>query len=167
MIDKLGINLTSLIAQIVNLLILFFVLKKFIFQVVLDTIKNQKEKNRETEKKANFIEKEKEKIAKAKEKELAKAFKEGERIISQAKKEGEKIKKRITKEAKDEGERLIKNANLNVKNEEAKMREKMAKYSADLAVKIAAKLIRESLDEETHRDLIKKAFFDLKKIDYK
>jgi len=166
MIEQLGVNLTGLIAQIVNLLILFFVLKKFVFQAVVKIISQQKEKIKKTKKNAALIEREKENIAKRREKEIANALKEGDKFITQAKEEGKKIKKKIIKEAKEEKERMIKNAKQSIFREEIKMRQKVADYSADLAVKIATQLMQKSLNEKDQHQLIQKAFSHLKKVDF-
>ncbi len=162
--DKLGVDLVSILAQVVNFGILVFVLNKFVFKTVIQIVELSKKRTKETEDSAQKVKQELENLEKNKEKEMLRAKREATGVISQAKQEAESQKREIVTKAKNEAREIIKEAQVEIKNKEAKMKEGVKEYSANLAVKIASRLIAEFLDKEKQRLLIKRAITNLKKV---
>jgi len=161
---ELGLNLISLLAQIINFGILFLVLKKVVFKPVLKIIDGEKKKARQKEKQAEKIETEERKIEETKVKELTKARKKASQIIAQSQQEAKEQKGKIIAEAKAKANETIKEAETEIKQKEKKMKEELKEYSAKLAVKIASKLIADFLGKEEQEKLINKAIGNLKKV---
>ncbi len=163
--ETLGINLISFVSQLVNFIILFIVLKKLVFQTVIDLIAKQRKQARDTEKNQQEIAAERENIVKLKAKELAKVRHEAEILITKTKTETEKQKKTVLAEAEKKALRIMAEAKAETKAMETQLMKKAEDYSADLAVAIASKLIEEKLSSGKQQALIKKTIAGLKKVE--
>jgi F-type H+-transporting ATPase subunit b len=163
--ETLGINLISFVSQLVNFIILFIVLKKLVFQIVIDLIAKQRKQARDTEKNQQEIAAERENIVKLKAKELAQARHEAELLITKTKTETEKQKKTVLAEAEKKALRIMAEAKTETKAMETQLMKKAEGYSADLAVAIASKLIEEKLSSGKQQALIKKTIAGLKKVE--
>lgn len=115
--QKLGIDLVQLAAQLINIVILIFVLKKFLYRPVLKILDQRRESierglslEKQLEEKLKQVEeKEQERSRQARlevNKQLKTAEKEAKTVanelISQARKSAEKIRKQTREEAKQE-----------------------------------------------------------------
>lgn len=161
--EQLGVNLTGILAQIVNFSILFFILNKMVFKAILEIVDKERKKKAETEKYRQKIEKEWQEIEKRKGREMAKAKKEAGEIISQAKQKADKQRKEIIVQAKSDVRETLKEAAREIKSQERKMKAEAREFSANLAVKMASKLMAEFLDKGKQRLLVKKSILSLKK----
>ena len=110
LIRKLGIDWKLLVAQIVNFVILLFLLKKFLYKPLINLMNKRREKIIEGLEKAKKGEEEFVKIAELREKELAKIQKEAEGLIQKAKEIGDKKQQEILKEAEEKTKKIIEDA---------------------------------------------------------
>src|SRR3990167_6065185 len=102
-LKSFGIQPTLLLAQIVNFLIILFLLKKFFYKPIIKMLEDRKKRIEESLKNAQLIE---EKLKKTEEKSaliLQNAQKNAQDLLDSAKKETE----RITNEATVEGRKII------------------------------------------------------------
>ena len=81
LLHNLGIEPLLLIAQIVNFLLLLFILKKFLYNPVINMLNDRTKKIEESLKQAKEIEEKRIEIEKEKIKEILKARKEAEQIL--------------------------------------------------------------------------------------
>ena len=153
MLDKIGINPIYLAGQIVNFLILFFVLKSFVYKPVLKLLDERTKKISQGLKAAEENIKSKEKFEEQKKTELGKARKEVEKIIAEAKKEsqkqGELIIESARLEAKRQGEKEFMQFQQRLAEEEKALKEKVTKIALDLSKKI----LKDSLDSSTQKEV--------------
>ena len=164
MLDKIGINPIYLIGQIVNFLILFFVLKSFVFKPVLKLLDERTKKISQGLKAAEENIKSKEKFEEQKKTELGKARKEVEKIIAEAKKEsqkqGELIIESARLEAKRQGEKEFMQFQQRLAEEEKALKEKVTKIALDLSKKI----LKDSLDSSTQKEVFTRQVEKLNKL---
>lgn len=153
-LDKLGINVPSLIAQAVSFGILLFILYKVGYQRFLKTVD---ERSRRIKESLEAGEKAKQEAVQA-EQEVAKRIEEanlkGQKIVDQASKSAEAVKKKIEQDAKKQAEEIIQKAQVEIEHEKAAAFSELRKEVADLAVAVASKAISHSLDDKTHQELI-------------
>ncbi|MBM2824814.1 MAG: synthase subunit [Dehalococcoidales bacterium] len=152
----LGINLPTLLAQVVNFIILFGLLYLFAYKPVLRMLD---ERSRKVSESMAQIEHIKERDAQAEEeakKRIEAASKEGQELISRAVRTGEEVRRQAQAEAKKEGESLVARARTEIQRERDEAISELRQAFAELTILAAEKVIEKSLDKEAHRQLIEK-----------
>lgn len=154
--EGLGISLPTLIAQIINFIILLVILYFFAYKPVLRMLDERSRKIKES---IEEVQKVKEQAAQAEEefkKKVEAASKEGQEVISKAMRTGEEARQRAQLEAKQEAQVLVEKARAEIQRERSEAITELRQEFADLAVVAAEKVIEKSLDKESHRQLIDK-----------
>lgn len=105
--EKLGIDLKLLVVQIVNFVLLLFILKKVMYKPILEAIKKRKEELDLVEKQKNDIENSKKDLEIKQKKIISDALNEKDDILKNAKREAEAGKKRIIEKANMEAKELL------------------------------------------------------------
>jgi len=153
---ELGINVPTLLAQVVNVVILLVVLYFVAYKPVMRMLDERSNRIKDSMEQADAI---KEQAARSEEevkKQLAAASREGRERIDQSVKFGEQIKEKARQGARQEAEALITRARDEIKRERDEAISELRKEVADLTIAAAEKVIDRSLDKEAHRDLIDK-----------
>ncbi|ASW44059.1 F0F1 ATP synthase subunit B [Clostridium isatidis] len=150
----MSINPSTLIATIINFVILYLILKKFFFAKIAAIIEereeliNEKLDNAEEEiTKARILAIENEKI-------LKKAREEGKLITQQEKAKADKIYHEIIEEANEEAKVIILRARKEIAREREKAEAQLKTQVVDLAMELAEKIIEKNIDEDKNRELI-------------
>ena len=154
--EGLGINLPTLIAQIVNFLILFGLLYLVAYKPIMRMLDERSRKVKESMEQTESI---KEQAARAEEeaqKRIEAASKEGQEAVARAVRTGEEIRQKAQQEARPEAEALIAKARLEIQRERDEAIDELRKEFADLTIEAAGKVIEQELDREAHRQLIDK-----------
>jgi F-type H+-transporting ATPase subunit b len=155
-LSGLGINVPTLLAQIVNVVILLVVLYFVAYKPVMRMLDERSKRIKDSMEEADAI---KEQAVRAEEevkKQLAAASKEGRKRIDQSVKAGEEIREKAKQGARQEAEALIARAREEIKRERDEAISELRKEVADLTIAAAEKVIDRSLDKKAHRDLIDK-----------
>lgn len=153
-VAKLGINVPSLVAQIINFAILLTLLYLFAYKPITRMLDKRSEKIKES---MDQAEKVRQQTAQAEENikaQLEASRKEGQALIAQASQMGERLKEEARKEAKQEAEAVIVRARTEIQREREEAADALRREFADLAIRAAEKVISQSLDRESHRRLI-------------
>lgn len=162
----LDINIWNFIWSAVNLILLFILLKIFLFKPIgkimdertraiqddIDSAKKSKEEAEALKKEYN------ESISEAKEK--------AQEIIMKAHEDAESEKSVILKKSQEEADQLIIDANKTIENERRRVLSQAQTQIADLAIEAASKIIGENLDDEKNRRLVDK-FLSEEEVDIK
>ena len=153
-IGALGINLPSLIAQLINFTILLIVLgwafKKFLFPMLDERRKRiQEGLEASDEAKKRLALTETETAA-----ELDKARQEGQGLIGQAQQMSARIQEEARQSARAETETLLERARSEIQLERDAAIADLRREFADLTITAAERVIRRSLDRTAHRELI-------------
>lgn len=158
-----GVNPVILIAQIVNFLIILFLLKKFMYKPVLDILKKREQQVKDGFKNAEEAER---KLSEAEEKEkqiIHKAKESAQKIISDAKSEAEDLKTKASDEAKKETDRMLSQARLTMQLEEKTTEEKLTQKVGQIALTLLEKSLTEIFGEKEQKIILKKATSVLEK----
>jgi len=153
----LGINLPTLVAQIVNVVILLGLLYLVAYKPVMRMLDERSQRVKESMEQTDAI---KEQAARAEEevkKQLEAASREGQERIAQAIQIGEDVKQKAQQEARQEAETLISRGRTEIQRERDEAIDELRKEVADLTILAAGKVIERSLDKKAHRELIDKA----------
>ena len=162
LLGKLGISLGYLIVQILNFVIMFWVLKKFAYPAILGMLEKRREiiaKGLEdarvaAEARAN-AEKEAEKI-------LAEARAKASQIVREASERAEAVGREVKAEAEAEAARIREEAVASAQAERERILRELRGQVAMLAIAAAQKLIGAALDEQRQRQLLDEFFSGIK-----
>lgn len=154
--DGLGINLSTLLAQIVNFIILFALLYFLAYKPILKMLDNRstkiKESMEQTEQIKNQAERAEEKVSR----QIDVARQQGQEILAQASKTGDELRLKAQQDARQDTEILINRARKEIRLERDEAIDNLRHEFADLTIKAAEKVIEHSLDKQAHRELIDK-----------
>ncbi len=153
-IGALGINLPSLIAQLINFTLLLIVLgwacKRFLFPLLDERRKRiQEGLDAAEESKRKLTETESETAA-----EMEKARQEGQGLIGQAQQMSARIQEEARVGARTEAETLLERARSEIQLERDAAIADLRREFADLTITAAERVIRRSLDRKAHQELI-------------
>ncbi len=122
-LGNLGIDVKLLAAQIINFGLLVWLLNRFLYKPVMESIERADEKMKQAQIQKEALEKEKESFRSQKEEEIASVKERAKDIINEAEGVAEEIKSRNLKEAEEEKKLVIKQIRSRLKeieNETAK-----------------------------------------------
>ncbi len=150
----LDIDHWNFIWAAVNFILLFILLKIFLFKPVgkiMDertrTIQDDLDAAKKSKEEAEALKKEYEdSISEAKEK--------AQEIIMKAHEDAESEKTAILKKSQEEADQMISDANKTIENERKRVLAQAQTQIADLAIEAASKIIGENLDDEKNRRLV-------------
>jgi len=154
--EGLGINLPTLLAQLVNFFILFALLYFFAYKPILRMFDERSRKIRESVEQAEQVREEATRAEEENRKKLDAAAKEGQDAIARAMRAGDEARQRAEQEAKEQAGTLVDRARLDIQRERDEAIGELRQEFADLAMVAAEKVIEKSLDKEAHLELIDK-----------
>lgn len=152
----LGINVPTLLAQIVNFGILFGLLYLVAYKPILRMLDERSRKVKESMEQAEHVAKQAERAEEEVQKQMKLARKEGEEVIARAMRTGEEARQQARQEAEKQAESLINRAQVEIQRERDGAIGELRKEFADLTILAAEKVIDRSLDKKAHRQLIDK-----------
>ncbi len=160
---QFGIEPVLLIAQIVNFLIILFLLKKFLYKPVQNLLSERKKTIKEGLEKAEegrlLLEK-----ARLEEKEiLKKAQEKSEKIIENAKNQALELVNAAKEEVKIETQRMIGEAKDQIQKEADKIQDSLISHVSALSVDFLKKALSQTLDKESQKEILNKTIHTLKK----
>ncbi|MFP4456777.1 MAG: F0F1 ATP synthase subunit B [Clostridia bacterium] len=150
----MDIDIRNIIFQIINTLILFFVLRKIFFKPVTkflderqNTIKNKIDRTEEDLKEAA-------KLKEEYEQKLREARQEALSIMDSASSQGEKKREEIISQARTEAERIKEKASAEIESEKEQALTYLRDHLAELATSAASVVLEKSLDTESQAHLV-------------
>ena len=161
LLKNFGFDPVLLSAQVINFLIILFVLKRFLYKPLLDMLKKRQKTIEEGLKQA---EEARITLESAEEKEreiLKKARITADSMLEEAKKEAETQAKKIEEEAKKEAESIIADAQKKIEISEKETERKLATYVSKLAIELITQSSKTLFSEKEQKEITENA---LKKI---
>ncbi len=152
----LGINVPTLLAQIVNVVILLMVLYFVAYKPVMRMLDERSKRIRDSMEQADAIKEQTARTEQEVKKQLEAADKEGQKRIARAAQAGEEIREKARQGARQDAEALIARARRDIQQERDEAISEIRKEVADLTIMAAEKVIDRSLDKKAHRELIDK-----------
>jgi len=157
LLTNLGINGKLLLAQIVNFLVLLFVLKKFAYGPVLKLLEKRTKKIEKGLKDAEEAQKKLVEITEKEKEVLAKARKQAQEIVANAEKVALKNKEEIVVAAKQQSEKILVDAEKKIELEKNKMLLEVKTEIGGLVAVATEKIIGEKMDSQKDKELIERA----------
>lgn len=152
----LGINIPTLLAQIINVVILLVVLYFVAYKPVMRMLDKRSKRIKDSVEQAESIQEQAARTEEEVKKQLEAASREGQKRIAQAEKAGEEMRGKARQSAKQEAEVIITQARGEIQRERDEAISEIRKEVADLTIAAAEKVIDRSLDKKAHRELIDK-----------
>lgn len=151
---SLGINLPLLVVFIINFIILFVLLRLFLYKPVLKMLDERAKRTKEGMELAEATKKEYEQAKGEVQKQIEKGRQEAQAIIAQALQTGERLKEESRQEATKQAQAILDRTRTELETERDKIIQEMRREFVDISITAAEKVIRETLDKEKHRKLI-------------
>ena len=151
---SLGINLPLLVVFIINFILLFVLLRIFLYKPVLKMLDERAQRTKEGMELAEATKKEYEQAKGEVQKQIEKGRQETQAIIAQAMQVGERLKEESRQEAAKQAQTIIDRTRTELETERDKIVEDLRREFVDISIAAAEKVIKETLDREKHRKLI-------------
>lgn len=152
--EIITVNIWQIVVSLLNLLILFVIVKKFLYKPIKKTLSEREKKLEDKYTEAD----ERLENAKVTEQELNEKLSlaevTAEQIISDATAAGESRKAEITKEAEAKAEDIVRLAKAEAELEKKKAQSDIKAQIVDVSVLLSEKLIEREIKEEDHHNLI-------------
>jgi F-type H+-transporting ATPase subunit b len=153
-LEKLGLNTTWLLAQIVNFGLLLFVLWRFAYRPVLKMLDDRKQKIQASLDYAEQVKRDAANQQKEFEKKLDETRREIQAASAAASQAGEKEREVILAQARDEARKLVEQAKSQIDYERKQMLSDLREEVVRLSMLTSQKVIGQSLDEKAHHRLV-------------
>jgi F-type H+-transporting ATPase subunit b len=163
-VEGLGINLPTLIAQIINFFILLGLLYLVAYKPIMRMLDERSRRVKESMEKTEFIKQQAEHAEEEVKKQLEAASKEGQEILARVARTGEEMRQKAQQEAKQDAEILIARARQEIQRERERAIQDLREEFADLTILAAGKVIDRTLDKESHRQLIDRVLEESKSL---
>ena len=154
-LESLGFEFPKFLWQVVNFLILLFLLKKFAYKPILDMLDERKKSIEDAINNAETAKNEAEKMRKEYETRLAEAKQEAQEIMAKATKLGEEMKREIVDNAQSEATKAIQKAQEEINREKDQAIAALRDEVAVLAVMAAGQVLGKTISVEDHEKLVK------------
>lgn len=153
-LELISLNIWHIIATIANLLILFFILKKFLWKPVKKVMAERQgqvdEIYKNAEESAAIAERDKQLYAEK----LNNAQAEAENIIKTAAVRADRISDGIIADAKEKADQTLKKAESDIELEKKKAMNDLKNEISGISMEIAKNVIGREINEKDHKDLI-------------
>ena len=150
----LGINIGSLVAQLVAFIILLLVLQRFAFPVLTKTLDERQAKIREGVENAERASQSLKDAEKRVEALMNDARLESQKVIATATQAAERLKADIEAQAQQRGREIEQQAAKRIEQQIAQAKAELRAHVADLSIAAAERVIGQSLDSATNRRLV-------------
>lgn len=161
-LENFGFNPLMLGAQIVNFLVIFFVLKRFAFKPILQTLKKREETIKEGLRQAEDSRKLLEKVQEDEKNILKKAQLEGSKMVMDAKKQSQMMIKDAKEAAKIQTQHMIEEAKAQIGVETKLAEARLVKTVNTLAMDYLKKSLSGLFGEKEQGEIMQKAVKKLK-----
>lgn len=159
--DKLGIEPTLLAAQVVNFLVIIFVLQKLLYKPILTMLEKRRREIADGVALTAKLKSEEEKLKEMTEKALSKAREDALLIIEDAKKQAKEVEKELLAEAHAQAAAVIARGKLEAEEAHKSAKKAIAGEAVDLTVIMAKRLLSSVMGAKEQHALISKRIKDL------
>ena len=153
-IKNFGLDPIMLVAQIVNFLIVLFLLKRFLYKPVLETLKKREDTIKEGLKQA-----EEGRLV------LEKSLEEERKILEDARDQSDQIGKQLEDESRLRAEKILTDAQSQISQETREAEKRLAERINQLSIDLLTKSVKEMFDEKEEKLIINRALKKIKKAD--
>lgn len=150
----LSIEPGLIIWTIVIFIILLFILKKFAWKPLLNSLNNREEQIKQNIDRAEKLKQESEQIFKEHQEKIKSAEHESRRILNEGKELADKLRNDILNKSNEEARRIIQQAKVEIEREKQAALNSLKDEIGNLAILAAGKIIDENLDKDKQQKII-------------
>ncbi len=162
-VKEFGLNPYLLAAQIVNFLIILYILKKLLYKSVLDMLKKRSDSIKEGIKQAEEGRLTLEKALEEEKKILKKAQDQSRKIVDDANTQAVSISKEIEENSRKQAEKILEEAKRQIEQEAKDTERRLSENVTNLSIELIKKSVGELFGEREQKQLIEKAAKQLSK----
>lgn len=152
--EFLNINFFTALFTLVNTLVLFFVLKKFLWKPVMNMITDRQKEIDDLYADAGKDRQEAQQLRSRYEEEIANAQQTGDRIVKDAVARGQRREEEILRQANAEADAIRRKAQEDIERDKKKAVDDAKGEIAGLALDIAGKVVGQSMNDHAHAALV-------------
>ena len=161
-LGRIGFEWRMGLFNLINFLIIFYILKKLFFGSITKTLNDRQEKIQEGIDNAKKAETEL-KMAESRAQEIIDKSKvEGNKIIDKASEEAKQVGERLRDKAKQEIDLLVKQAKKNIEIDQKEMRQALHLETVGIVIQAVEKLLGEKMDEKKDKEFVEGMLKNLK-----
>ncbi|MBI3740517.1 MAG: F0F1 ATP synthase subunit B [Chloroflexi bacterium] len=153
-LTKLGLNPAWLLAQLVNFVLLFLILRAVAFKPILNMLDTRKKKIQESLEYADKVKRDAENQQKEFERKLEETRKQNQAAVAAASGVAEKEREAILAQARADARKLVEQAKEQIEYERKQMQAQVRDEVVRLSLAAAQKVLSQQLDEKAHRQLV-------------
>src|ERR671919_2603008 len=154
MFEAFGINGVALLFQVINFLLLLYLLNRFLFKPVLKLLDEREQRIRKGLEDAEAAAHDRELAKAEREAAMDEARKEAQAMIARATKIADDSRAEILAEAKEQAEKVTTRAREEITAEKERAMAELRATVADLALEAAGRLVRSEMNQTTQRRLV-------------
>ena len=156
-ITDLGVNIPTLIGQILSFTVLLLLLRAFLYKPVLAILDERRRKIEEGLAAAEQGRERELEASKAAQEQLDAARREGQAIVQQAQQVSQRIQEEARTSAQTQADALLERARSEIQLERDNAISELRREFADLTITAAEKVVGQALDRSAHQRLINEA----------
>lgn len=160
-LDVISINLWQVLISLCNLLILFWILKRFLFRPVKKVLNERQAALDEQYQKAEQAEQEADSHRRDWEQKMAGADAEADRILQTAQQRADQRSRQTLEEARENADAILKNAQAQAVLERQKAEAEIKQDIVDVSTLLTEKVLQREIRPEDHRALIDAALAEM------
>jgi F-type H+-transporting ATPase subunit b len=162
-VKTFGLNPVLLAAQIVNFLIVFILLKKFLYKPVLEVLRKRQITIKEGLKQTEEARIKLEKIVIEETNILRQAQLQSRKIIEDAKTESSEIAKKMGEETRKQAEKLMSDTKEQLAQEAIGVEKRLALKTGEIAVTLLEKALKDFFSNKEQQEIMSQALVKIKK----
>ena len=162
-LKNFGFDPVMLVAQIINFLIIFYLLKRFLYKPIFAMLKKRQDAIREGQKQAEEARLTLEKTLSEEKKILTKARDEAKSITEDARKQAIELAAAINENAKIQNEKLLAEAKTQIEQESKKVEKNLSEKISLIARDMLTKSLEGIISEKEQKQIVKKTIKNIKK----
>ncbi|MCL4464810.1 MAG: F0F1 ATP synthase subunit B [Chloroflexi bacterium] len=166
-IGALGINTVGLVAQIINFLLLMYLLYRFLYRPVVKMLDQRALRVKESMEQAEEVKQQLVRVRDDYAAEMKKARLEAQEVIARAVTEGERLRVVARDEGKREAEAFLSRARAQIERDREEASRALRGEVANLALLAAGQVVSRSFDRSAHHQLIDDVLRDMEQMDLK
>jgi len=153
-LDVISVNLWQILISLSNLVLLFFILKRFLYRPIRAVLEQRQGKIDRDYAAAAEAEKEAKESQRLWQEKLSSADEEAGKILSQATDQAKVRGEQMIAEAKSEADRLVRSAKAEAELERRKSADQIKQEIVEVSGALTEKMLGREIKEEDHRRLI-------------
>lgn len=154
----------SLIVQVINFLLLLVILRRVLYRPFLAKLEERSLTIKKSLEEAQAARTEAERQREEHRAKIRAAHAEAQAIREAALKEAAEEQRRLIEAARQEAARIVESAKAEIDRDIRQAKQELRKEVGDLAVSVAERLIKKSLHDEDHRQIVREAIGRLERI---